>query len=83
MTGYGVQVLGWYDGDDVDCAGTTHDLRVTGSVDFPNKVRFVSCHFPYMTIPRLLCWLVYTGVGFDMMTLSSLSGGPTSHSGRH
>ena len=38
MTGYGVQVLGWYDGDDVDCQGTTHDLRVTGSVDFPNKV---------------------------------------------
>ena len=44
VTGYGVQVLGWYDGDDVDCQGTTQDLRATGSVDFPNKVRFVSCH---------------------------------------
>ena len=38
MTGYGVQVLGWYDGNDFDCPGTTQDLRVTGSVDFPNKV---------------------------------------------
>jgi len=55
VTGYGVQVLGWYDGDDVDCQGTTQDLRATGSVDIPNKVRFVSCHFPKMAIPRLLC----------------------------
>ena len=38
VTGYGVQVLGWYDGNYIDCLGTTQDLRATGSVDFPNKV---------------------------------------------
>ena len=57
VTGYGVQVLGWYDGDDFDCTGSTQDLRATGSVDFSNKVRLVSCHFPYMAMPRLLCWV--------------------------
>ena len=57
VTGYGVQVLGWYDGDDFDCTGTTQDLRVIGSVDIPNKVRFVSCYFPYMATPRLLCYV--------------------------
>ena len=48
VTGYGVQVLGWYDGNDFDCTGTTQDLRVIGLVDFPNKVRFVSCHFIWL-----------------------------------
>ena len=46
MTGYGVQVLGLYDDNVVDCSGATGYPRATGSVTFQNKVGFVFCYIP-------------------------------------
>ena len=40
MTGYGVQVIGFFDEyDEQDCLGTASNIKSIESVTFPNKVR--------------------------------------------
>ena len=40
MTGYGVQVIGFFDeNDEPDCIGTTSNIKAIESDTFPNKVR--------------------------------------------
>ena len=46
MTGYGVQVLGLFDDNDVDCSGTIGTPWVIGSITFQNKVGLVVCYIP-------------------------------------
>ena len=41
MTGYGVQAVGVFNGNELDCTGSTGTLKAFGSVTFPNKVSVV------------------------------------------
>ena len=45
MTGYGVQTVGVYNGNALDCTASARTLKVFGSLTFPNKVSG-ACHLP-------------------------------------
>ena len=49
VTGYGVQVVGVFYGNELACTGSARSLKVNGSVTFPNKVSH-AYHLPCLEL---------------------------------